>query len=60
MGTVTSKFKKINIYCTVCGKSVASGYNRPNSLHKTKRIIKPNLQKYKNKLVCTSCLKSIK
>ncbi len=60
MGTVTSKIKTINICCSVCGKKVVSGYNRPNSLHKTKRIVKPNLQKYQNKLVCTSCLKNIK
>lgn len=43
--------------CCVCGKTSQSAYNRPNSLHKTKRKVHPNLQKNNGKLVCTKCLK---
>lgn len=45
--------------CSICGKTAQSAYNRPNSLHKTKKKVYPNLQKYNNKLVCTKCLKKI-
>jgi len=44
--------------CSKCGKTVTMAYNRPKSLHKTKRKVKPNLQMQKNKLVCTRCIKS--
>ena len=60
MGKVKNLIKKINIECEICGKSVVSSYNRPHSLHKTKRVVKPNLQKYRNKIICTSCLKKAK
>ena len=58
MGKVADKFKKINARCASCDKGVTSGNNRPHSLHKTKKIIKPNLQKINGILVCTSCLRS--
>lgn len=32
--------------CFLCGKGPTSSYNRPHSLHKTKRVVKPNLQKF--------------
>lgn len=44
--------------CEICGKGTTSAYNRPNSLHRTKRKIHPNLQKKNNKLICTNCLKN--
>ncbi len=44
--------------CEICGKTTTSSYNRPNSLHHTKRKIYPNLQKKNNKLICTKCLKT--
>ena len=44
--------------CELCGKRITIGNNKPNSLHKTKKIIKPNLQKYKDKIICTKCLKT--
>ncbi len=44
--------------CSICGKSETVGYNRPRSLHCTKRIIKPNLQKKDKQLVCTRCLRT--
>lgn len=46
--------------CEICGKTAASGYNRPHSQHATKRTIKPNLQKVNGQLVCTRCLKTIR
>lgn len=44
--------------CSICGKTDTVGYNRPRSLHCTKRTIKPNLQKKDNQLVCTRCLRT--
>jgi len=49
---------KKNDECSICGKSQSVGKNKPHSLHKTKKIIKPNLQKYHGSLICTRCLKS--
>lgn len=47
------------IYCELCGKSTGSGYNRPKSLHKTKRQIHPNIQKWNGLQICTRCRKTI-
>lgn len=44
--------------CSVCGKGSVVGNNKPHSLHKTKRVIKPNLQIKNNELVCTKCIKT--
>ncbi|HLB32458.1 MAG TPA: bL28 family ribosomal protein [Patescibacteria group bacterium] len=46
--------------CAVCGKTATSAYNRPHSLHKTKRTVKPNLQPYMGLLICTRCLRTSK
>jgi len=32
--------------CQVSGVTTSTGYNRPKSLHRTKRRIHPNLQKW--------------
>lgn len=45
--------------CEICQKSEQIGFNRPNSQHRTKRIIKPNLQKVNNKKICTRCLRTL-
>jgi len=45
--------------CSVCGKREQSAYNRPNSLHKTKRKVYPNLQKKDGELVCVKCIRSL-
>ncbi len=50
--------KSIQASCIDCGKGPTSGNNRPRSLHKTKRIVFPNLVVVKNDLVCTRCLKT--
>lgn len=44
--------------CQICGKGPQASYNRPHSLHKTKRVVLPNLQKINNQWVCTNCSKS--
>ncbi len=48
-----------NLICEICDKKPQTGYNRPNSLHRTKRVIKPNIQKFENKNICTRCLKTL-
>lgn len=48
-----------NSKCHICSKTITMGNNRPHSLHKTKRIIYPNLQKHNNKIICTRCLKDL-
>ena len=45
--------------CQVCGKGPVASYNRPHSLHKTKRVVYPNVQKVGGQIICTSCLKTI-
>jgi len=52
--------KKQSPSCSVCGKTDSVGYNRPHSLHKTKKIIKPNLQKKAGKIICTGCIRNSK
>ena len=52
--------------CAACGKGTTIGFNRPNSLHKTKRVIKPNLQGYTDPetgfkvLLCTRCIRTLR
>jgi large subunit ribosomal protein L28 len=50
----------LNRWCEVCGKTATSGYNRPHSQHRTKRTIKPNLQKKEGILLCTRCIRTLK
>lgn len=55
--------------CAHCGKGAVIGYNRPHSLHKTKRVVKPNLQYFRNPigvsavgartLMCTRCMRTL-
>ena len=44
--------------CGICGKKTTIGYNRPHSLHRTKRKIFPNIQKQEGKYICTRCLRT--
>lgn len=46
--------------CVNCGKKPQASLNRPHSQHKTKRTVKPNLQKFKGNLFCIKCLRTIK
>jgi ribosomal protein L28 len=51
--------------CARCGKGSTIGTNRPHSLHRTKRVVKPNLQFYTDPesglkfLMCTRCIRTI-
>lgn len=49
-----------NSVCQFCGKVPVSSLNRPHSLHRTKRTVKPNLQPYQNGMICANCLKSVR
>lgn len=50
--------------CAFCHKGDSVGYNRPHSLHKTKRVVKPNLQSYSDPasglkfIACTRCIRT--
>ncbi|MBI4175254.1 50S ribosomal protein L28 [Candidatus Berkelbacteria bacterium] len=44
-----------SLACTVCGAQARIAVNRPHSLHRTKRLVRPNLQKSGQQLVCTRC-----
>ncbi|TSC93189.1 MAG: hypothetical protein CEN89_199 [Candidatus Berkelbacteria bacterium Licking1014_7] len=51
--------------CAICNKGSVIGYNRPKSLHRTKKVVNPNLQKMKfdgkiQSLVCTGCMRTMK
>jgi large subunit ribosomal protein L28 len=53
--------------CEICGKTPMFGHNVPHSLHKTKRMWRPNIQKVKitedghtrSAYVCSKCLKTM-
>ena len=45
--------------CSICGKSAVFSKHKPHSLHRTRRIIYPNLQKHQGKYICTSCLRTL-
>lgn len=51
---------RFNEACIACGKGPAASYNRPKSLHKTKRVVYPNLVKFGDAKICTRCLKSLR
>lgn len=44
--------------CLYCGRGARVGLNRPKSLHKTKRSIKINLQRWHGLVLCTRCLRT--
>ena len=46
--------------CFVCGKGATAAYNRPKSLHKTKRVVYPNLVTFGGAKICTRCLRSLR
>jgi len=46
--------------CLMCGKGATMSLNRPHSLKRTKRVLKPNLQSFYGVSVCTRCLRSMK
>lgn len=44
--------------CQICQKKPVMGYNHPHSVHRTKKIIKPNIQKVKGLFLCARCLRT--
>ncbi|HSX42159.1 MAG TPA: bL28 family ribosomal protein [Candidatus Saccharimonadales bacterium] len=49
-----------NTFCALCGKTAVSANNRPKSLHKTKRLMRPNLQKWNGLYICSRCRRTLK
>lgn len=64
MGKINKITERRNVGCAACGRIAAIGYNRPKSLHRTKRLFKINLQYHQIKgqrlLVCTRCWKKLR
>lgn len=46
--------------CAMCGKGDVMGSHRPHSLHKTKRVVKPNLQTKWGYRFCQNCFRTLK
>lgn len=46
--------------CMLCSKGAVSGQNKPHSQHRTKRLIKPNIQSFGGLPVCTACLRTLR
>lgn len=46
--------------CGLCGKGDTMGSNKPHSLHSTKRVVKPNLQKKWGVTLCNNCFRTLK
>jgi len=44
--------------CQVCGKGPVSAYNKPHSMTRTKRVVKPNTQQVQGLTVCTRCMRT--
>lgn len=44
--------------CQICGRETHVGYNRPHSIHRTKRKIYSNIQKIDGKFICMGCLRT--
>ncbi|MEK7548536.1 MAG: L28 family ribosomal protein [Patescibacteria group bacterium] len=45
--------------CEICGKGPVIGFNRPKSLHKTKRIVRPNIQRWNKLDICSRCRRTL-
>jgi len=52
--------KQTDLYCQLCGKTAQIANNRPKSLHKTSRVVLPNLQKWNGLYICSRCRKTLK
>ncbi len=48
------------LFCQICLKQAQVGFNRPKSLHKTKKLVYPNLQKNNGLLICQRCSRTLK
>ena len=45
--------------CAICAKTPQTSLNRPHSQHKTKRLVKPNLNKWNGLMICAKCRKAL-
>jgi ribosomal protein L28 len=59
MAKVQLKHKSVK-QCMACGKGDTMSLNRPHSLHKTKRVVKPNFQKKWGLELCQNCFRTVK
>lgn len=63
---MTKNYKLLNSskICSSCRKGPVSSTNKPNSQHKTKKVIYANLQSRRingqDKFICTECLRNIR
>lgn len=46
--------------CALCGKVPVAGNNVPHSVHKTRRMFRPNIQKVNGVNVCSRCIRTMK
>ena len=46
--------------CMLTGKRPSAGNNKPKSVHKTRRVFKPNVQKFRGLKVSTHAIRIIK
>ncbi|MFY9484161.1 MAG: L28 family ribosomal protein [Patescibacteria group bacterium] len=60
MAKTTLRLHDAERICERCGKRPVTGYNRPNSLHRTKRIFLPNIIKHAGKTLCSRCLRTLR
>lgn len=59
MAEVELRHKSAKI-CPMCGKKDSMSLNRPHSLHKTKRVVKPNFQRKWGYEFCQNCFRVLK
>lgn len=52
-------YQRKTLFCQLCGKSTGLGYNRPKSLHRTKRLIHPNIQLWNGLAICNRCRRTL-
>ena len=46
--------------CMLCGKGPHAAQNVPKSMHKTKRVVQPNIQKIGGIAMCTRCMRTLR
>ncbi len=59
MAKVEQRFKSGKM-CIMCGKRDTVALNRPNSLMRTKKTVKPNFQKKWGFEFCQNCFRTLK
>lgn len=59
MAKVEQRFKSAKV-CLMCGKRDTTSLNRPRSLKRTLKIVKPNFQKRWGFEFCQNCYRTLK